>query len=551
LSNLRRWLIALGAAAWSLTVAAAGATGASATAQAPSLPPTAPVIVDGRAIFSVSGGPSYPAERRAREIVERIDAIANDPTFDPVQLKVEPDKSGEGTSIFAGTQRLLVVLDNDAQAEGASRELVAEVYAIKIKEAVLAHRVERTPGFLLRSALYTAIATAVLVVFVWASRWLMRRALAATESRFQRKLEGLETRSFGMLDAEHIWSVIERAIRGIWWLVLLAASVAYVDFAFEAFPWTRHAARWLLGLVLDPLRILGSSFYESIPNLVFLAILVAIVRYLLQALRIFFVSIARGAIRPAGFEPEWAMTTYSLVRVGVIALSVVVAYPYIPGSGSEAFKGISVFVGVLFSLGASSIVSNTLAGYSLIYRKAFKLGDRVLVGTHLGDIVDIRQQVTILRTSKNETVVLPNTAILNSEIVNYSEMARKKRLILHSTVTIGYDTPWRQVEAMLLEAAGRTTGLLKDPAPFVLKTALDDFYVKYEINVYCDDASRMARLYSELHEHIVDAFNEHGVQIMSPHFIAQPDQAVLVPKDKWFEAPARRPAGNQDEASKG
>jgi small-conductance mechanosensitive channel len=224
----------------------------------------------------------------------------------------------------------------------------------------------------------------------------------------------------------------------------------------------------------------------------------------------------------------------------------VIAYPYIPGSGTDAFKGISVLAGVLVSIGSSNMLGNVIAGYVLIYQKAFHVGDRVMIGEHLGDIVEIKQQVTIMRTVHSEEVVIPNSAVLGSNIVNYSATARTGGFIVYSSVTIGYDTPWRQVEAMLLAAAERTPGLLRDPKPFVLKRALEDFYVKYELNAYSRDASQFLQLYSALHQNILDAFNEHGVQIMSPHFFGQPDHSVVVPREQWFAAPARRPAAGPE-----
>ncbi len=536
--HLLRSLIAVLLASWGFAANAAGAA-ASDAAQASTPLSTASIVVDGRKLFSVAGIPSYPAGPRAAAIEERISALASDPNFQVDQLRLEEEELG--TAIFAGSVRLLLVVDADAELQGVRRGLVASVFLEGIKEAVLTSRAERTPGYLLRGALYTLAATAMLVGLVWLTRRLAGRLASAADARLRRRLDSLETLSFGAIDADHLSSVIQGAIRGLWWLICIVATSVYLNLALESFPWTRRAARWLVELLLDPLRTMGNAFVDSVPNLAFLAILILVVRYLLEALRLFFVGIASGAVRFASFEPDWAMTTYKLIRWGVIAFAVVVAYPYIPGSNSDAFKGISVFAGVLFSLGASSIVSNTLAGYTLIYRRVFKVGDRVLIGKYLGDVAEIRQQVTIMRTLKNEEVVVPNSSILATEVVNYSAMARKGKLILHTSVTIGYDTPWRQVEAMLLQAAERTAGLLKTPNPFVLKTALDDFYVSYEINAFCDDASRVPALYSALHENIVDAFNENGVQIMSPHFIAQPDQAVLVPKDKWFDAPARPP----------
>ena len=545
MNHLIRWLTAVCAASAILGAGPAGAAPATGmSAASPWVEPekplhSAPVFVDGRPLFRVIGTPSYPATKRADEIADRIIALAKDPSFDIKDLRTQVVENG--IAILRGTKQILLVVDGDAQLEGIQVNLAATVFLNQIGDAVTAHREERTAAYLWRMGAAVLAATAALALLLWLTRWLQRRLVAWLKVRFQRRLEKLETRSFGMLDAEQVWAVFERTLWTFWWIVAIVASYAYVEFSLESFPWTRRAARWLLDLVVDPLRVMGRAVVESIPDLAFIAILMVIVRYFLAALRMFFVGIERRAIRISGFYPEWAMTTYKLVRFGVIAFAVVVAYPYIPGSSTDAFKGISVFVGVLVSLGASSIISNTLAGYTLIYRRVFQVGDRVLVGKHIGDVKEIRQQVTLLHTPKNEAVVIPNSFILASEIVNYSAQARQKKLILHSTVTIGYDAPWRQVEAMLLEAAARTEGLLKAPEPFVLKTALNDFYVNYEINAYCDDATRMPQLYSTLHQNILDAFNEHGVQIMSPHFRVQPDQPVLVPKDRWYEPPARRP----------
>jgi small-conductance mechanosensitive channel len=220
---------------------------------------------------------------------------------------------------------------------------------------------------------------------------------------------------------------------------------------------------------------------------------------------------------------------------------VVVAYPYIPGSDSEAFKGISLLLGVLFSLGSTSLISNIIAGYTMTYRRAFKVGDRVKIGAHVGEIVNIRLMVTHMRSLKNEEVVLPNSAILAGEIVNYSAMAGERGLILHTEVGIGYEVPWRQVEAMLLMAADRTPGLLKQPEPFILQKALGDFAVIYELNAYCREADRMPLFYADLHRNIQDVFNEYDVQIMTPNYVADTEQAKLVARKDWYAPPAASP----------
>ena len=515
--------------------AAAGPSGKGAEALR-----VAPVVVDGRTLFRVVGISLYPAATRSAEIAERIRKLAEDPGFSPDQLRLQ--EVDDGTGIFAGEQQVLVVLDADASIEGVRRQVLASAFVRTMKEAVRAHREERTAGYLIQSGLYTAAITAIFALILWALRWLMPHTVNFLRARYHPKLEGLEAKSFGMLGADQFWSIFERSVRAVWWLVLMVIAYAYVDMALAQFPWTRYASHWLLNLVLDPLRIMGRGVVEAIPGLAFIAVLIIVVRYLLLWLRLFFLGVGAGSVRVAGFEPEWAVPTFRAVRVAIIALAVVVAYPYIPGSSSEAFKGISVLAGVLFSIGSSSMLGNVIAGYILIYQKAFHVGDRVMIAEHVGDIMEIKNQVTVMRTVHSEEVVIPNSTVLGSKIVNYSATARAGGVIFYSSVTIGYDTPWRQVEAMLLAAAERTPGLLQDPKPFVLKRALEDFYVKYELNAYSRDASQMLQLYSMLHQNILDEFNEHGVQIMSPHFFAQPDQAVLVPREKWFAAPARDPA---------
>jgi small-conductance mechanosensitive channel len=258
-------------------------------------------------------------------------------------------------------------------------------------------------------------------------------------------------------------------------------------------------------------------------------------------MHIFFKQVEQSTITITGFYPEWAKPTDKLLTFLTVAFAVIVAFPYIPGSDSPAFKGVSIFIGVLFSLGSQSAVSNIIGGLVMTYRRAFRVGDRIKIADIIGDVTEIKLQQTHIRTIKNEDVIVPNSTILNSNITNYSSLAREKGLILHTAVTIGYDAPWRQVHAMLLMAAGRTEGLQHEPPPFVLQTSLDDFYVRYELNVYTDAPQDMVQIYSELHKNIQDCFNEYGVQIMSPHYLGDPTNAKIVPQDKWYAPPATPP----------
>jgi len=316
---------------------------------------------------------------------------------------------------------------------------------------------------------------------------------------------------------------------------------AYLAVALELFPWSRPLARRLAPLFLGPLARMALAVLEALPNLIFLALLVLVVRYLLRLIRLFFAGVAAGSIPLPRFDREWAWPTCRVLRLLVIAFAAVVAYPYIPGSGSPAFQGVSIFVGVILSLGSSSFIANLIAGYSLIYRRTFRVGDRIRVGDALGDVVETGLMVTRVRTPKNEEVVVPNATILTSQVVNYSARACEGGLILHTAVGIGYETPWRQVEALLLLAAERTAGLLRAPPPFVLLTSLGDFCVTYEINAACDRPQAMARLYTDLHRHILDVFNEYGVQIMTPAYEGDPEQPKVVPRARWFASPATPP----------
>jgi small-conductance mechanosensitive channel len=516
------------------------ATAATEPAAAPSVQQSAAVTVDGRELFTVIGVPAYPARVRAQRIAERILAIAEDPRFSIEQLRTEEEK--DQTWILAGDERLLAITDSDAGQQGLARAQYVTVATGAIGIAVAQYREERTAAYLQKGAAVAAGLLALLALLLWSTRWLLRRVLAAVQRRFRSSLEALEARSSGMVDAERFETMLLGSIRALWWLLAAVAVFASMEAILEIFPWTRVVGRWLFDLVLGPLQTMLDAARRSLPNLAFLAILYVVVRYVLRFLELFFTALGRGALRLGTFAPEWAMPTYKVARVGVVAFALVVAYPYIPGSSTDAFKAISVFLGVLVSLGSTSILANVIAGYTLLYRRSFNPGDYVKIGQFTGAIRSVESQVTRLCTLQNEEVVIPNSLILNGEVVNYSKHARAGRLALHSTVTIGYDAPWRQVEAMLIEAARRTDGLLQEPTPFVHKRELQDFFVQYEINVYCNDASRMPRLYSELHANILDVFNEHGVQIMSPHFVGQPDAPVVVPKARWYEAPARRPA---------
>ncbi|MGE5131112.1 MAG: mechanosensitive ion channel family protein, partial [Sphingomonadaceae bacterium] len=435
--------------------------------------------------------------------------------------------------------------DADAALEGVQRrDVIAGLYRDRIARAIDSWRAERAPGVLLHGTLWTIGAFAALAAALAALVWLFRRLDAFLERRYRARIQDVGIKSFRLVHAEQLWSGVRSLLALLEALAMLAAVYLALNFALAQFPATREFAAQLLGLLLDPLERMGRGLIGLLPNLFFLAILALITRYALKVLRLFFAAVARGRVKLETFDSEWAWPTYRLLRLLVLAFALVIAYPYIPGSESAAFKGVSLFLGVVFSLGSTSIIANVLAGYAITYRRAFRVGDRIKVGDAVGDVTEMRLQVTHLRSLKNEEIVLPNSLIMNSQVLNYSTLAKQTGLILHTTVGIGYETPWRQVEALLLMAAARTDGLKRDPAPFVLQQVLGDFCVTYELNAYCDEAARMVSLYTALHRNILDAFNEYGVQIMTPAYVTDTPQPKLVAKDQWFAAPAVQPKGN-------
>jgi small-conductance mechanosensitive channel len=499
--------------------------------------PTAPVMVDGVAVLRVRGVSSYPAELRAKTIADRIYDIAANPSIQVDALRI--DETDMASQIMADRHLAMNVYDADAKIEGVPRQVVANLYLARIRSAIMAYRADRSAPSLQRSAKAAAVATVVFVVLVGAVIWLRRKLDALLDSRYRQQLDALAAKSHEVLSVTRLWKSLDAALRFVRSAVIVVLGLLYLRYIFELFPYTRPAARSVAGFVVAPLLTMWASLVAKIPDLFFLAILVFVVRIILRMLRRFFDAVEQGRVHLRNFEQEWAAPTYKLMRPVVIAFAVVVGYPYIPGSGSEAFKGVSLFLGIIFSLGSSSFIANMIAGYSMTYRRAFKLGDVVQIGEVMGVVSGVRLQVTHVRTIKNEEVVVPNSQILNAAVTNFSSLAKSDGLILHTTVGIGYETPWRQVEAMLLEAARRTPDLMTEPPPFVFHLHLGDFSVTYELNVYCSQPRMMRVTYTELHRHILDVFNEYGVQIMTPAYEGDPDVPKIVPKDQWYQAPAR------------
>lgn len=499
----------------------------------------APVVVDGRELFSVRGIQMFRADERAGLVAGKIVDLAADASFSTNEIAIieEADRS----LIMGRDVMLLTLLDDDARLIGLSRNLAAELVANEVSAAVARYRAERESRFLLIGCGRAVFATLIAGFALFLLMRLHRRVSAFIKARVVSRLEKtMKIQSFSVVQHDQLWRVFQGVTDTARLVAVFLVLYLYLQRVLNLFPWTRRTGVVLFDVLIAPLQTMALGFLRILPDLIFLVILYFVVRYLLKVIYAFFSNVERGGVQLGGFEAEWAMPTYRIVRLLVLVFAVVVAYPYIPGSSTNAFKGISVFMGVILSLGSSSLISNIMAGYSMTYRKAFKVGDRIRVGDHIGDVEEVRMMVTRLRSLKNEEVVIPNSMILGQEVVNYSALAQREGLILHTRVGIGYETSWRQVEAMLLEAAAKTSGIDKEPAPFVRQLGLGDYAVNYELNVYCRDPRQSPVIYTDLHRNIQDVFNTYGIQIMTPSYENDPAQPKIVPPSQWYVSPADR-----------
>jgi small-conductance mechanosensitive channel len=347
-----------------------------------------------------------------------------------------------------------------------------------------------------------------------------------------------------VLSEERIAEIIEGTLKILKLLSFIVLGYFYVTILFSFFSFTQTWAGTLFGYIVNPLWNVFTSFIAFLPNLFFILVIAYVTRYVIKFVKLIFDEMGKGTLALPGFYREWADPTYKIVRFLILAFAAIVIFPYLPGSNSPVFQGVSVFLGILFSLGSTSAIANVVAGVVITYMRPFKIGDRVKIADTVGDIKEKTLLVTRVRTIKNVDITIPNAMVLGSHIINFSSSAKDPGLILHTSVTIGYGAPWTKVHELLIAAAYATANISKEPKPFVLQTSLDDFYVSYELNAYTDQPNMMAGTYSELHQNIQDKFNEGGVEIMSPHYSAVRDgNQTTIPETYLppsYQAPAFR-----------
>lgn len=486
----------------------------SAPAQPTAENPGYPVSVEGNEVFRIYEGiGSFTAEQRAEAASDRFRRLIYEPN--PDLANITTADSTYGTSVMLGGNVLLVVTDDDAKHYHVSRQGLATFLAGRIRQTLTQAREQHTPKFLIRAAIYAVFTLAIYLLLCWlvirSARWVLSRSQTAAT-----RMKGIRIQQSQILAGERITAVLMTAVRLVRFLLLFFFTWIFLATEFNYFPWTREHGQRLLGYIGTPIKVVGAALLNYLPNLFYIAVIVTVMYYVVKVVRVLAREVERGYIRIPGFYTEWAQPTYKIVRFLLIAFTAVVIYPYLPGENSPAFKGIGIFIGVLISLGSTSAVANVVAGVILIYARGFRVGDWVKIGDNLGEVTAQTMLATHMKTIKNEEVIIPNSVILSSYVTNYSLLAQCDGLILHTSVTIGYDVAWRKVHELLIEAALKTKYILREPAPFVLQNALQDSYVQYEINAYTNQPLEMVNIYSELHSNIQDCFFAAGVEIMSP-----------------------------------
>ena len=488
------------------------------------------VVFDGDSLFKVTAnlGP-YTPEERARNISERLIKLSDE--LNVVQDSFNITEANNYSIIAYKDFVIMSLYEADVAPLGGSQQEVGNAY-IEIFKKALTNKVKNDSliGWLINIG-YTALFLLGLILILYIInrlfKWINRK-LVEYEKKLKRKRKSV-FRYLAPKGPDYFFVFVSNIIR---FVLIVLILFLYFPLVFSRMPWAEGFVSQFYEYIRDPIMDILTAFRNFLPNVFYIFIIVFITRYILQVLTYVAGEIENEKLKIKGFHRYWANPTLNLVKIIIYAFALVFIFPYLPGSESPAFRGISIFLGILFSLGSTSAIANIVAGIVITYMRPFLIGDRVKIGDVVGDVVEKTLLVTRLRTLKNEDVTIPNATIINTHLLNYTKNAKEHGIILHPTVTIGYDIPSEVVIKLLLEAAKNTKNLTRDFKPFVLQKSLNDFYVEYELNVYTKQPSKMLEFYSELNQSIQREFNNAGVEILSPYYHAYRDgNASTIPDE--------------------
>ena len=493
--------------------------------------PGVPVVIEGDTLFYLytkRGG--YTPLQRAEMIDAAITQLGKRFTLHPDSVYIE--SSDIVSDLMYGNKVIASFTDQDGLWEGRSREQLAADKRIVVVKKLKELKEEHSFWQLGKRILYFVLVLVGQYLLFRLTTWLFRKLKVRIQKLKDTKLKPISIQDYELLDTQRQVNLLIFLSNLLRYVLVFLQLLITVPLLFVIFPQTKGLADTIFSYIWNPVKDILVGIVDYIPNLFTIFIIWYAIKYLVRFVHYLSREIEAGRLKFGGFYPDWAMPTFHIIRFLLYAFMIAMIYPYLPGSRSGVFQGISVFVGLIVSLGSSTVIGNIIAGLVITYMRPFKLGDRIQLNDTTGNVIEKTPLVTRIRTPKNEVVTIPNSFIMSSHTVNYSSSAREYGLIIHSEVTIGYDAPWRQVHQLLIEAALNTPGVIDDPRPFVLETSLSDWYPVYQINAYIREADKLAQIYSDLHQNIQDRFNEAGVEIMSPHYMAMRDgNESTIPKD--------------------
>ena len=490
-----------------------------------------PVVADGDTLFYLytkRGG--YTPQQRAQMTGSAIEELGRRFNLRPDSVSV--DHSDIVSDLMYGNKVLLSLTDQDALWEGVSRDSLANERRQNVVDKLHEMKAEHGIWRMAKRILYFVLVIVGQYFLFRLTNWLFRKLKVRILRLKDTKIKPVSIQGYELLDAQKQANLLV-FLASVGRYILMGLQLLFtVPLIFIIFPQTEGLAYRLLGYIWNPIRGIFVGIIDYIPKLFTIIVIWYAVKYLVRFVLYLAREVEGGRLKINGFYPDWAMPTFHIIRFLLYAFMIAMIYPYVRGSNSGVFLGISVFVGLFVSLGSSTVIGNIIAGLVITYMRPFKIGDRIQLNDTTGNIIEKTPLVTRIRTPKNEVVTVPNSFVMSSHTVNYSTSAREYGLIIHSEVSIGYDIPWRKVNELLIDAALNTPGVVDDPRPFVLETSLSDWYPVYQVNAYIKEADKMPQIYSNLHQNIQDKFNEAGIEIMSPHYMAMRDgNETTIPKD--------------------
>ena len=509
-----------------------------------------PVVADGDTLFYLftkRGG--YTPQQRAQMTGAAVEELGKRFNLRPDSVSI--DHSDIVSDLMYGNKVLLSLTDQDALWEGVSRDSLAKERRENVVSKLHEMKAEHSIWRMVKRILYFVLVIVGQYLLFRLTNWLFRKVKARILRLKDTKIKPVSIQGYELLDTQKQANLLV-FLASVGRYILMALQLLFtVPLIFIIFPQTEGLAYRLLGYIWNPIKNIFIGIVDYIPKLFTIIVIWYAVKYLVRLVLYLAREVEAGRLKINGFYPDWAMPTFHIIRFLLYAFMIAMIYPYLPGASSGVFQGISVFVGLIVSLGSSTVIGNIIAGLLITHMRPFKMGDRIKLNDTTGDIIEKTPLVTRIRTPKNEVVTVPNSFIMSSHTVNYSTSAREYGLIIHSEVSIGYDIPWRQVNQILIDAALNTPGVVDDPRPFVLETSLSDWYPVYQINAYIKEADKMAQIYSDLHQNIQDKFNEAGIEIMSPHYMAVRDgNETTIPKDDLRNSDSANQTGQGDKTDK-